>query len=86
MIDMSVAMAKGRLSELINRALAGERVLLTKHGKPVAQIQPVEGYKSEDQKRRALKQILAEAAEVRTSGFDGENAGKNLYGPDGMPS
>lgn len=86
MIEMSVANAKGKLSELINRALNGERVILTKHGRPVAQITPVEGFKTVEQKRRALKQILEKAAEVRTKGFDGENAGKNLFGRDGMPS
>ena len=86
MIEMSVANAKGRLSELINRALNGERVVLTKHGRPVAQILPMEGYKSETQKRRALRRIIEDAAAVRTSGFDGENAGKNLFDREGMPS
>ncbi len=38
----SVAEAKNRLSELIERALAGEDVTITRHGKPVVMLRPVE--------------------------------------------
>ena len=38
----SVAEAKNRLSELIERALAGENVTITRHGKPVVTLRPVE--------------------------------------------
>jgi len=38
----SVAEAKNRLSELIERALAGEDVTITRHGKPVVTLRPVE--------------------------------------------
>lgn len=37
----SVAEAKSRLSELIDRALAGEDVVITRHGKPVIELTPV---------------------------------------------
>jgi antitoxin (DNA-binding transcriptional repressor) of toxin-antitoxin stability system len=37
----SVAEAKNRLSELIDRALKGEGVLITRHGKPVVEFKPV---------------------------------------------
>jgi len=36
----SVAEAKNQLSELIERALKGEEVVITRHGRPVAQIVP----------------------------------------------
>lgn len=36
----SVADAKNRLSELIDRALDGESVVITRHGKPVAELRP----------------------------------------------
>jgi antitoxin (DNA-binding transcriptional repressor) of toxin-antitoxin stability system len=37
----SVAEAKNNLSELIDRALRGEGVLITRHGKPVVEFKPV---------------------------------------------
>ena len=42
MSNHSVAEAKNRLSELIDRALAGEGVTITRHGRPVVELRPVE--------------------------------------------
>jgi prevent-host-death family protein len=42
MSTFSVAEAKNRLSELIDRALAGEGVTITRHGEPVVELRPVE--------------------------------------------
>jgi len=39
-MDISVADAKNRLPELIRAVEAGEQVVITRHGKPVAQIAP----------------------------------------------
>jgi prevent-host-death family protein len=39
-MDVSVAEAKNRLPELIRAAEKGEQVVITRHGKPVAQISP----------------------------------------------
>lgn len=38
----SVADAKNHLSELIDRALAGEDVTITRHGRPVVELRPVQ--------------------------------------------
>ena len=37
----SVAEAKNKLSELINRALEGEGVVITRHGRPVVELRPI---------------------------------------------
>jgi prevent-host-death family protein len=37
----SVAEAKNRLPELIDRALRGEDVVITRHGRPVAALRPI---------------------------------------------
>ena len=37
----SVAEAKNKLPELIDRALAGEGVIITRHGKPVAELRAI---------------------------------------------
>lgn len=39
-MDVSVAEAKNRLPELIRAMEGGETVVITRHGKPVAQIAP----------------------------------------------
>ncbi len=41
MSQHSVADAKNHLSDLINRALAGESVVITRHGHPVVELRPV---------------------------------------------
>ena len=42
MTDYSVAEAKAKLSELIDRAEKGEGVVITRHGKPVVEIKAVQ--------------------------------------------
>jgi prevent-host-death family protein len=39
-MDVSIAEAKNRLPELIRAVEGGEEVIITRHGKPVAQIAP----------------------------------------------
>jgi prevent-host-death family protein len=39
-MDVSIAEAKNRLPELIRAVEDGERVVITRHGKPVAQLAP----------------------------------------------
>jgi len=41
MAKHSVADAKNKLSELIDRALDGEGVVITRHGRPVVELKPV---------------------------------------------
>jgi prevent-host-death family protein len=39
-MDVSVAEAKNRLPELIRAVEEGENIVITRHGKPVAQLSP----------------------------------------------
>ena len=39
-MDVSIAEAKNRLAELVRAVEAGESVVITRHGRPVAQITP----------------------------------------------
>lgn len=41
-MDINVYAAKTQLSRLIDRAEAGEEVVITRHGRPVARLVPVE--------------------------------------------
>jgi prevent-host-death family protein len=42
-MTVSIAEAKNRLPELIRAVEGGERVVITRHGKPVAQLAPAPG-------------------------------------------
>lgn len=41
MSQHSVVEAKNRLSELIDRALKGEGVVITRHGRPIVELRPI---------------------------------------------
>jgi len=58
MSTYSVADAKAGLPSLINRALAGEEVIITRHGKPVVEIRPA-SVRSPAGKVAALERLLA---------------------------
>jgi len=42
----SIAEAKNQLSKLVDAAIAGEDVVITRHGKPVAELRPTRGDKT----------------------------------------
>jgi prevent-host-death family protein len=39
-MNISIAEAKARFSELVKRAQAGEEIVVTRHGRPVARVMP----------------------------------------------
>ncbi|WP_417318968.1 type II toxin-antitoxin system Phd/YefM family antitoxin [Emcibacter sp.] len=84
-MKIAIHEAKGKLSGLINAALGGEQILLTKHGKPVAEIRPVSGVKTAEEKRAALDSILARAKGKIAKGVPAAEADKFLYDETGMP-
>jgi prevent-host-death family protein len=63
MASYSVAEAKNRLPSLIDKALQGEEVVITRHGKVVAEIRPRKRLSQAD--RAALYARMAEAAAKR---------------------
>ena len=52
MTKANIAPAKARLSALVNKALAGEDVVLCKHGVPVVRLVPVQTVGQDDPCRR----------------------------------
>jgi prevent-host-death family protein len=67
--SVSLAEAKARLSELVARVVEGETVQITKHGKPVAQIAPI-------QKPRKPIDVEALRALTRKMPMQSESAGE----------
>ncbi len=57
-MEIGVFEAKNRLSELLDRAARGEEVVITKHGRPLAQLTPV-------RRRMTTEEIEALMADVR---------------------
>lgn len=75
--------AKNKLSSLLERAERGEEIVITRRGKPIARLVPVN--ESADQKRRreAMERIRALARELNLGKFDWEEWKK--YRDEGRP-
>ena len=63
MFTVSVAEAKAKLSHLLDKVEAGEDVVITRHGKPVAKLSAVPAARP----RRPIREVLAELAEFRAT-------------------
>lgn len=85
-MKIAISEAKAELSALVNAALAGEQVILTKHGRPVAEIRPLTNTKKPAEKLSAMKKILTEARSERLGGVSAAKADNFLYDDNGLPS
>ena len=74
------------LSALINAALAGEPVVLTRRGRPVAEIKPLPEAKKTAETLEAVRKIVAEAKSKVPEGVSAATADNFLYDATGMPS
>ncbi len=91
-MNVPISEAKGQLTDLVRRAEAGEEVVLTRHGQPVAKLVPVERKPTTEEKRQALERVaeIAKAArEAREArGEVTESAARSqdfLYDEHGLP-
>ena len=64
MTAVGVYEAKARLARLIQRAERGERIIITRHGKPVAELGPARGRDADDISR-AIARLTAFRASLR---------------------
>lgn len=58
MVTVNVAKAKAKLSDLLDKVEAGEEVVITRHGKAVAHLSPVEVPKKPISSRSAFRQRM----------------------------
>jgi antitoxin (DNA-binding transcriptional repressor) of toxin-antitoxin stability system len=63
MRTVSVAQAKAQLPSLLQAAEAGERVLITRHGKPVAEVRAVGGFDVDPDDPYGLKWLAERRAQ-----------------------
>jgi prevent-host-death family protein len=62
--------AKTHFSQLIERAMHGEEIFITRRGKPVAKIVPPDTYGDSEMAREAVKRLRTLAKEMRLGKFD----------------
>ncbi len=90
-MNIPLSEAKGRLTELVRLAEAGEDVVLTRHGQAAARIVPVAlTLNAEALRARRLAATDRAIREARERGSDGgpsaARSADYLYGDDGLPA
>ena len=70
MAEVGLFDAKSRLSELVERALAGESVVITRRGVPAVRLVPVDDAADRAAAGRALVETIRREREGRTLGPD----------------
>jgi prevent-host-death family protein len=70
MSTYNVVDAKNKLSELINRALRGETVTITRHGRPVVELKPVASARRPVMTEADLEWLRARRARMTPSQID----------------
>ena len=61
--------AKTHLSELLEKVEAGEEIVITKHGAPVAKLVPVKKEASAEERAAAIKRIQKLSAHLSLTGL-----------------
>ena len=82
---ISVTEAKGRLTELVRRAEAGDEVVLTRHGQAVVKLAPVRRQPDADVRRTVIARARAAAASKRAGGASAARSRDFLYDGAGLP-
>ena len=85
-MQVPVSEAKGVLAELVRRAEAGDEVILTRHGQPVARLEPVKRRAKTAEERKALLDALRASWTGEPSpGPDAARSQDFLYDEFGLP-
>ena len=82
---VAVTNAKGHLTELIRRAEAGEEIVLTRHGRAVVRLVPVEAAVAPAARRKLLEAVRASGAARARPAESAARSQDFLFGPDGLP-
>ena len=82
---VAVTNAKGQLTELIYRAEAGEEIVLTRHGRAVVRLVPVEAAVAPAARKKLLEAVRASGAARARPGESAARSQDFLFGPDGLP-
>lgn len=86
-MDIPISEAKGRLTELVRRAEAGDEVVLTRHGQPAARLVRARCVPTTAEERAAIIEKIARSARGKiTPGPDAARSQDFLYDEEtGLP-
>jgi prevent-host-death family protein len=76
---------KGQLTELIHRAEAGAEIVLTRHGRAVVPLVPVEAAVAPAARKKLLEAVRASGAARARPGESAARSKDFLFGPNGLP-
>ena len=83
-MEVPVSEAKGTLTQLVRRAEAGDKVVLTRHGRPTVALVPV-GRRPNADVRRAIIAAVRSSAREHLAGPSAARSQDFLYGDAGLP-
>jgi prevent-host-death family protein len=85
-VEVAVSDAKAQLTELVRRAEAGEDIVLTRHGRPVARIVPERRRLTAAERMAAIERISTAAAKEASPGPSAARSQDWLYDDEtGLP-
>jgi prevent-host-death family protein len=84
-MQVPVTEAKGRLTELVRRAEAGDEVILTRHRRAAVRLVPVKATPDRKARRALLEAVRVSAAVKAAIGPSAARSQDFLYGDDGVP-
>jgi prevent-host-death family protein len=82
---VSVSDAKGRLTELVRRAEAGDDVVLTRRGQAAVSLVPVKAPVGTEARRKLLEAVRKAGAAKAGAGPGAARSQDFLYDADGLP-
>ncbi|MBF0665293.1 MAG: type II toxin-antitoxin system prevent-host-death family antitoxin [Brevundimonas sp.] len=85
MTRVSVSEAKARFTELLRKVEGGEEVVVTRHGKEIAQIGPRRRKPTPAEKLAGIRRAQALAEGKFEPGFSAARSQDFLYDDDGLP-
>ncbi len=85
-MHMSVTEAKGKLTDLVRRATAGDEVILTRHGHPAVRLVPVVSVQSKVDRRAILEELRKSGGAKVTPGPCAARSADFLYDDEGLPA
>ena len=85
-MEVTVSEAKGRLSDLVRRAEAGEEIVLTRHGHAAVRLTPVTPKPDAKARRALLEEVRSNAPLKATEGASAARSQDFLYDEDGFPT
>ena len=84
-MQISVTDAKAQLTKLLRRAEAGDKIVLTRHGQPVARLVPIRAAQNRKARRAAVEALREAARSQALPGLSDARYRDFVVGADGLP-